>query len=43
MSGPRDHWQRIHTNNAVEHLNREIRRRTREAGTFPDGDSPSYA
>lgn len=31
------HWTRIRTNNAIERLNREIRRRTRVVGTFPDG------
>ena len=36
---PRDHWRRIRTNNAIECLNREIRRRTRVVGTFPDGKS----
>lgn len=36
---PREHWQRIRTNNAIERLNREIRRRTRVVGTFPDGKS----
>lgn len=36
---PREHWRRIRTNNAIERLNREIRRRTRVAGTFPDGRS----
>ena len=36
---PREHWRRIHTNNAIERLNREIRRRTRVVGTFPDGKS----
>ena len=36
---PPQHWRRIRTNNAVERLNREIRRRTRVAGTFPDGRS----
>ena len=36
---PREHWRRIGTNDAVERLNREIRRRTRVVGTFPDGRS----
>ena len=36
---PREHWRRIRTNNAVERLNRGIRRRTRVVGTFPDGKS----
>lgn len=36
---PMSHWVRIRTNNAIERLNREIRRRTRVVGTFPDGKS----
>ena len=36
---PSEHWTRIHTNNVIERLNREIRRRTRVVGTFPDGNS----
>lgn len=36
---PPEHWRRIRTNNAIERLNREIRRRTRVVGTFPDGKS----
>ena len=36
---PRKRWRRIRTNNAIERLNREIRRRTRVVGTFPDGRS----
>ena len=36
---PREHWRRIRTNNAIERLNGEIRRRTRAVGTFPDGKS----
>ena len=36
---PGEHWTRIRTNNAIERLNREIRRRTRVVGTFPDGNS----
>ena len=36
---PREHWRRIRTNNAIERLNREIRRRARVVGAFPDGNS----
>ena len=36
---PREHWARIRADNAIERLNREVRRRTRAAGTFPDGKS----
>lgn len=36
---PREYWRRIRTNNALERLMREIRRRTRVVGCFPDGKS----
>lgn len=36
---PSERWLRIRTNNTVVRLNREIRRRTRVAGSFPDGSS----
>ena len=36
---PFEHWTRIRTNNAIERLNQEIRRRTRVVGCFPDGNS----
>ena len=39
MNFPREHWRRIRSNNAIERLNREIRRRTRVVGAFPDGQS----
>lgn len=39
MAFPFEHWTRIRTNNVIERLNREIRRRTRVVGAFPDGNS----
>ena len=39
MAFPREHWIRIRTNNPLERLMREIRRRTRVVGAFPDGRS----
>jgi putative transposase len=39
MAFPREHWTRLRTNNALERLMREIRRRTRVVGNFPDGQS----
>lgn len=39
MAFPREHWTRLRTNNMLERLMREIRRRTRVVGSFPDGRS----
>ena len=39
MDFPTQHWTRIRTNNTIERLNREIKRRTRAIGAFPDGQS----
>lgn len=39
MDFPSQHWTRIRTNNTLERLNREIKRRTRPIGAFPDGNS----
>ena len=36
---PREHWRRIRTNNPLERIMKEIRRRTRVVGAFPDGNS----
>jgi transposase-like protein len=38
-SYPREHWRCIRTNNPMERIMREIRRRTRVVGNFPDGRS----
>lgn len=39
MDFPSQHWLKIRTNNVIERMNREIRRRTRVVGSFPDGKS----
>lgn len=39
MDFPSEHWRRIRTNNPLERIMREIRRRTRVVGNFPDGES----
>lgn len=36
---PKQHWIRLKTNNPLERIMREIRRRTRVVGAFPDGES----
>src|SRR5262249_9711732 len=39
MGFPREHWRKLRTNNMLERLMRELRRRTRVVGCFPDGES----
>jgi len=39
MAFPREHWTRIRTNNMLERIMRELRRRTRVVGSFPDGQA----
>jgi putative transposase len=36
---PSEHWRSLRTNNPLARLMREIRRRTRVVGAFPDGNS----
>jgi len=39
MAFPREHWRSLRTNNPLERVIRELRRRTRVVGSFPDGES----
>ena len=39
MDFPYAHWHKLRSNNVIERLNREIRRRTRVVGTFPGAPS----
>lgn len=39
MNFPYEHWVKIRTNNGLERIMKEIRRRTRVVGSFPDGYS----
>lgn len=36
---PAVHWWKIRSNNVLERLNLEIRRRTNAAGSFPDSEA----
>lgn len=36
---PSQHWRSLRTNNPLERIMREVRRRTRVVGAFPDGQS----
>jgi transposase-like protein len=38
-SFPREHHRHIYTNNLLENIIRQIRRRTKVVGVFPDGNS----
>lgn len=40
---PREHWRSLRTNNSLERILSEIRRRTRVVGVFPDGQSALMA
>ena len=39
MDFPYEHWSRLRTNNGLGRIMKEIRRRTRVVGSFPDGYS----
>lgn len=39
MNFPREHWRSLRTNNPLERLIREVKRRTKVVGSFPDGNS----
>ena len=39
MFYPREHWTRVRTNNPLERVMKEIKRRTKVVGAFPDGQS----
>jgi transposase-like protein len=39
MDFPTEHWRKIRPNNGLERIMKEIRRRTRVVGSFPDGYS----
>jgi hypothetical protein len=39
MFFPDEHWRHIKTNNPLERVVREIHRRTRVVGSFPDGNA----
>jgi transposase-like protein len=36
---PEEHWRKIRTNNPMERILKEVRRRTKVIGAFPDGES----
>ena len=38
-SFPKEHWRRIHSTNLLERVNKEVKRRTKVVGVFPDRPS----
>jgi putative transposase len=39
MTFPKEHWKRVYSNNVLERLNKEVKRRTNVVGVFPDEPS----
>jgi putative transposase len=39
MDFPSEHWRKIRTNNPIERVLKEVKRRTKVIGAFPDGES----
>ena len=39
ISFPKEYQRKLHTNNVTERFNKELKRRTRKIGAFPDSDS----
>ena len=38
-SFPKEHQRKLHTNNVTERFNKELKRRTRKIGAFPNNNS----
>ena len=39
ISFPKEHQRKLHTNNVTERFNKELKRRTRKIGAFPNSNS----
>jgi putative transposase len=39
MHFPREHWRQLHSTNTLDRINKELKRRTRVVGIFPNRDS----
>jgi putative transposase len=39
MAFPKQHWKRLKTTNVMERVNKELKRRTKVVGAFPNEES----